>query len=219
MMHGEGSMRAFKVISDPKSFDVIGDKTRRRIIYILRARELSVSQMADELQVTPQAIYHHIKKLLETGMVEVAKEERIGHFIETYYRATAEVFEFQYGECESQKSAEAEAKEAIRALERVGLVLKADDDTISKYVKIIAKIESAGSNHEIEEKLAEMPDIGLFGAQHAKQLARSLSMTDKQFEDYQALERQARALLKSKLVETKQVIQRAQKGGRRQYSH
>jgi DNA-binding transcriptional ArsR family regulator len=212
MPHGEGQIRAFKVISDPKSFDVIGDKTRRRIIYILRARELSVSQIADELEVTPQAIYHHIKKLLETGMVEVAKEERIGHFIETYYRATAEVFEFQYGEGASQKPGEAEAKEAIRALERVGIVLRADDETISKYVRLVMKMESAGSNPEIEEKIAEMPDIDLLCSQHARKLARSLSMTDKQFEHIQAVEREARALLKSKPVETKQVVPQTQKG-------
>jgi len=214
ILHSERPMRAFKVITDPKSFDVIGDKTRRRIIYILRARELSVSQIADQLQVTPQAIYHHIKKLLETGMVEVAKEERIGHFIETYYRATAEVFEFQYGERADQKSGEAEAKEAIRALERVGIVLKPDDDTISNYVKLVMKIESAGSNPEIEEKLAEMPDIGFFASQHARKLARTLSMTDKQFEENQTLEREARALLKSKLVGTKQFTQRPQRGAR-----
>ena len=214
ILRGEGPLRPFKVITDPKSFDVIGDKTRRRIIYILRARDLSVSQIAEQLQVTPQAIYHHIKKLLETGMVEVAKEERIGHFIETYYRATAEIFEFQYGEREDQKSGEAETKEAIRALERVGIVLKADDDTISQYVKLVTKIESAGSNPQIEEKLAEIPDIGFFGSQHARKLARTLSMTDKQFEDYQALEKQARALLKSKLVETTEVAPRSQKSAK-----
>lgn len=148
--------------------------------------------------------------------MEVAKEERIGHFIETYYRATAEVFEFQYGESASQKSGQAEAKEAIRALERVGIVLKPDDDTISNYVKLVMKIESAGSNPEIEEKLAEMPDIGFFASQHARKLARTLtlSMTDKQFEENQALEREARALLKSKLVGAKQVAQRPQRDAR-----
>jgi len=211
ILHDEGPMRAFKVITDPKGFDVIGDKTRRRIIYILRARELSVSQIAEQLQVTPQAIYHHIRKLLDTGMVEVAKEERIGHFIETYYRATAEVFDFHYGECDTQKSGEAETKEAIRALERVGFVLRADDDAISKYVKLVMKIESAGANPHLEDKLADMPDIGFFGAQHARKLSRLLTMTDKQFEEYQALERDARALLKSKLVETRQVAQHSQK--------
>lgn len=204
-------MKPFKVIRDPNGFDVIGDKTRRRIVYILRARELSVSQIADELELTPQAIYHHIKKLLETGMVEIAKEERIGHFIETYYRAAAEVFEFQYGECDAEKYGESETREALRALEKVGFVLKADDDAITKYVKLAAKIETAGSSPEIEEKIAAVPDIGLLESQHARKLARSLSMTDRQFEEYQAMEREARALLKSRLIETKQVVQKPQK--------
>jgi predicted nucleic acid-binding protein len=139
-------------------------------------------------------------------MVEVAIEERIGHFIETYYRATAEVFEFQYGEGASQKAEEAEAKEAIRALEGVGIVLRADDETISKYVKLMMKIESAGSNPEVEDKIAEMPDIDLLCSQHARKLARSLSMTDKQYEEMLELDRKARALLKAKLVEPKQVL-------------
>jgi len=207
-------MRAFKVIRDPKGFDVIGDKTRRRIIYLLRARELSVSQIADELDVTPQAIYHHIRKLLEIGLVEVAKEERIGHFIETYYRATAEVFEFTYGEFESQKPSEAAAKEAIQALERVGLVLKVDDETISKYVKLLARIESFGSKTEIEEKIATMEDIDLLSSQHAGKIARTLSMTDKQFEEMQALEKDVRTLLKSRLVEQKEVTAKQGKPGR-----
>ena len=204
-------MKPFKVIRDPNGFDVIRDKTRRRIGYILRARELSVSQIADELELTPQAIYHHIKKLLETGMVEIAKEERIGHFIETYYRAAAEVFEFQYGECDAEKYGESETREALRALEKVGFVLKADDDAITKYVKLAAKIETAGSSPEIEERIDAVPDIGLLESQHARKLARSLSMTDRQFEEYQAMEREARALLKSRLIETKQVVQKPQK--------
>ena len=76
----------------------MADDTRRRVIYLLRAKEMTVSQIASELQKTPQGIYHHIRKLLDAGMVEVAKEERVDHFIETYYRATAEVFEFIHGE-------------------------------------------------------------------------------------------------------------------------
>jgi hypothetical protein len=147
-------------------------------------------------------------------MVEIAKEERIGHFIETYYRAAAEVFEFQYGECDSKKQAESESRDAIKALEKVGFILRTDDETISKYVKLVTKIESTGSNPEIEEKIADTPDIGLLEAQHARHLARSLSMTDKQFEEYQTMEKEARSLLRSKLVETRQAVQHSHKSTR-----
>ncbi|MBN1682220.1 transcriptional regulator, partial [Candidatus Bathyarchaeota archaeon] len=58
-------MKDIKIFNDPKAFEVAADKTRRRIIHLLRARELSVAQIASELEMTPQAIYHHTKKMLE----------------------------------------------------------------------------------------------------------------------------------------------------------
>src|SRR2546425_4507968 len=82
-------MKAFKVIRDPEAFQLLGDETRRRVVYLLRAKEMTVSQIAAELNLTPQAIYHHIRKLKEAGIVEIAREERVDHFIETYYRASA----------------------------------------------------------------------------------------------------------------------------------
>lgn len=105
------------------------------------------------------------------------------------YIAAAEAFEFQYGESASQKSSEPEAKEAIRALETAVIALRPEDEATSKYVKLVMKIESAGSNPEIGEKLAEMSDTGFFGSQQARELATALSITDKQFEGYQELER------------------------------
>src|ERR1700745_587763 len=113
-------MRAFKYIRDPKAFEVVADETRRRIIYLLRARELTVSQIEEALNRTPQAIYVHIRKLVQTGMVEVAREERVGHFIETYYRSTAEVFEFSYGRERSERYAEQEVTEGLQALTKLG---------------------------------------------------------------------------------------------------
>ena len=105
-------MRSFKVIKDPDAFQLLADETRRRIIYLLRAKEMTVAQIAEELKLTPQAIYHHIRKLKDADMVEVAREERVDHFIETYYRATAEMFNLAHGEAGSGKVMEEEAREA-----------------------------------------------------------------------------------------------------------
>ena len=91
-------MKAFKLIKDPEAFQLLADETRRRVIYLLRAKEMTVSQIAAELNLTPQAIYHHIRKMRDAGLVEVAREERVDHFIETYYRATAEMFNLSHGE-------------------------------------------------------------------------------------------------------------------------
>ncbi len=71
-------MRTFKFIRDPNAFELMADDTRRRVVYLLRAKEMTVGQIHHELQLTPQAIYHHIRKLLDAGLVEVAKEEQLG---------------------------------------------------------------------------------------------------------------------------------------------
>lgn len=110
-------MKSVKVFKDPGAFKILADETRRKIIYLLRVKERTVSQIAEELGKTPQVIYHHIRKLLDADMVEVAKEVRIDHFIETYYQATAEVFECVCAEeCRSiDTSAEELKKKKLKA--------------------------------------------------------------------------------------------------------
>src|SRR5512139_527030 len=96
-------MKAVKHISDPEGFKILADETRRKIIFLLRAKELTVSQIADELNLTPQTVYHHIKRLVEAGMVEVTREVRVDHLIESYYMATAEVFHMTVGKTSGGK--------------------------------------------------------------------------------------------------------------------
>src|SRR2546430_2988428 len=67
-------IRTFKYITDPKALDAVADETRRKLIYLLRAKEQTVSQLAEALGKTPQAIYHQIRKLTAAGLVEVARE-------------------------------------------------------------------------------------------------------------------------------------------------
>src|SRR5437867_6715366 len=114
-------MKAFKVIKDPEAFRLLADETRRRVIYLLRAKDMTVSQIAAELNLTPQAIYHHIRKMRDTGLVEVAREERADHFIETYHRATAESFTFSHGGGMRQASAEQKTRETLKAMSKICL--------------------------------------------------------------------------------------------------
>jgi DNA-binding transcriptional ArsR family regulator len=196
-------MRTLKVFKDPEAFELAADRTRRRIIHLLRARELSVSQIADELKMTPQAIYHHVRKMLDAGLIEVAKEERVDHFIETYYQATAELFEFTYGETSDEKYKEARTKEALQALTRIGLTIPIDEETIAKYAKLSAKMKSVYMlcSSEVADKISELEDLDHFTKQDAMEIASSVCMNDKQFEELQTLQREARELLKQKVAQ------------------
>ena len=148
-------MKPVKMITDPVAMELLGDDTRRRIIYLLRARELTISQIAEELRMTPQAIYHHIKKLLPAEMVEVTREERVDNFIETYYRATAEVFSFSWGTSgKNQAQAEQRLRDTLLSLDKLGIKVRVEEDAVARIIKTQGKIETFGDKEEIERLAA-----------------------------------------------------------------
>jgi DNA-binding transcriptional ArsR family regulator len=198
-------MRTIKTFSDQKAFEIAADKTRRRIIHLLRARVLAVSQIADELDMTPQAIYHHIRKMLEVGLIEVAKEERIDHFIETYYQASAEIFQFNYGEESDKAYSEARTREALNALNQIGLIMPMDEETVSKFSVIRGKLNSIHQTCSLDsaEKVAQIDGIDSFTKQDAIEIGCVISMSDQQFEEVQRLDAEIRRLLKPKLMPVK----------------
>ena len=180
-------MRAFKVIKDPEAFQLLADETRRRIIYLLRAKEMTVSQIADELDLTPQAIYHHIRKLKDAGMVEVAREERIDHFIETYYRAAAEIFHVEHGEGEVRELAEKRTREALAALARIGVKVRTDPEAVAKIMEMERRWEQVGMNPEMTDKIAGLEDVDFITRQSLVHYVKLLNMTDSEFAEIMKL--------------------------------
>ncbi len=180
-------MKPIIVIKDPEAIQIIADETRRKIVFLLRVKEMTVSQIAADLKLSPQAIYHHIRKMLEAGLIEVAKEERVEHFIETYYQATAEIFQFNYGEESNKEYSEARTKEALDALNRIGLILPMDDDTVSKFSLIRGKINSIYQRCSLDpsEKISQIDGLDSFTKQDAIEIACKISMSDQQFEEMQ----------------------------------
>lgn len=187
-------MKAVKVISDPRAFELLADETRRRMVHLLKAKELTVSQLAQELDKTPQNIYHHIRKLLEGDLVEVTREEKIENFSEKYYRATAEIFEVTHGEGEAELD-ETEAKEFLVSMSKAGLLSKIDDQIASRAVKLLKRTQSLSIGPDLAEKLEKLEDASLAIKLHTVDYAQILLMSDKQFEEYQKLQKGLRDLV------------------------
>ncbi len=194
-------MKAFKVIENPEAFQLMGDKTRRRIIFLLRAKEMTVSQIAAELGMTPQAIYHHIRKFRDADLVEVAREERIDHFIETYYQATAEVFEFRQGEGTSREYTEQQVREAIQNLPKLGFDVRQNDAVVSRLVGLQVERQEYGKYAEFHEKAEEIEDLDFWCRGMVAGFANLLAMTDEEFDAKQKLSREFRDALRSTLKE------------------
>jgi len=189
-------MKAFKLITDPQAFNLLGDDTRRRIIHLLRAKERTVSQIAEELGLTPQAIYHHIRKMKEADLVEVAKEERVDHFIETYYRATAEVFHLSHGTDGRSPDEEREIRDALENLSKIGIDIAVDGEIISKVVAAAKKLTTCAKESNWFDKVSELQDVDFFGKQRMVEYACIATMSDKEFEAYLESHKNLRKLLK-----------------------
>lgn len=203
-------MKAIQVLRDPEAFKLLADETRRKILYLLRVKDMTVSQLASELDLTPQALYHHIKKLLEGGMVEVAREERIGHLIESYYRAAAEDFLLSSGKLSAQtlrdkKLALEQVTVVLNALKKLGFNLDFDKDKISRLVDLRAELTTECTKNDekcirVEEEIWNMDDLNFLTKQIACDFSTTLLMSDEGFVRQQETRKKLRDLLLSLVI-------------------
>jgi ArsR family transcriptional regulator len=61
-------------------FKALNDTTRREILELLRDKDLSAGEIADQFHISKPSISHHLDLLKQAGLVEAVKE---GQFI--YY--------------------------------------------------------------------------------------------------------------------------------------
>lgn len=193
-------MKSIMTVSDPEAFQLMADDTRRKIIHMLRAKEMTVSQLAGELGLTPQAVYHHIKKLLKAGLVEVAREERVEHLIESYYRAAAEAFLFHMGEASiGQKYAAEELQAAIKGLKELGFEIDEDQGKMARLIELQAKLAKCCGSGKYDSEVSKLQSAGFMTKQTILEYARLLSLSDEEYEEFQRLQREYRGALKSLL--------------------
>ncbi|MDI9645036.1 MAG: metalloregulator ArsR/SmtB family transcription factor [Candidatus Verstraetearchaeota archaeon] len=191
-------MKSIVTISDPEALQLMADDTRRKIIHMLRAKEMTVSQLADELDLTPQAVYHHIKKMLKAGLVEVSREERVEHLIESYYRAVAEAFLFHMGEASfAPKYVSEELQAAINGLRQIGFDIEEDPEKISRLVELETKLAKCCLSGKYEEAITRLENVGFLTKQAMLELVRQLSPSDEEYEEFLRLKREHRDALKS----------------------
>jgi len=191
-------MKSMITIRDPEAFQLVADATRRKIIYLLRVKEMTVGQIASDLNLTPQAVYHHIKKLQDGGMVEVVKEERVGHLIESYYRATAEAFSFSFGKTPTGvKVAKDQMITVLNSLKKLGFKVELDEKKISKLVDVLVEHEECCDSENLEEKVSKLEDIDFLTQQTVREYAETVMMSDEEFTKRLELKRKFRDSLKS----------------------
>jgi DNA-binding transcriptional ArsR family regulator len=193
-------MKSVKTITSPEAMKLLGDETRRKIVFFLRAKEMTVSKIADELNVTPQAVYHHIKKLVETELVEVTREVRVDHLIESYYRATAEVFHFVVGEVTGGKEAiKEQIATALDALKKLGFKIQYDDKVVSELAGLQTELNECCNVAKYEEAVSELKDVDFITKLSIQEYAGMLSMSNAERARQEKIKRKFEDLLISLL--------------------
>ena len=90
-----------KIIKDPEVAKLLADDTRRRILHILRHKEMSPADLAKALNKNYSSIQHHLNQLIGAGLVTQTREEKVRNMIQPYYHATAHRFIISYSLSES----------------------------------------------------------------------------------------------------------------------
>ena len=186
-----------RVIRDPEAFQLLADETRMKMIYLLRAKELTVSQIAGELSLTTQTIYHHVKRLKECGMIEVSREERVDHLVESYYRATAGTFYFVDGRCADERKGKAAVQEALKTLNTLGYGIDVgltDAKNISALVGVLWKERE---NPEVITKIYDLDEFNPLVQRQVVEFAMLMTMSDRDFKAYIEAQEDLRRVLLS----------------------
>lgn len=204
MNEPQDSSRLLKPISE-EAFRLLGDETRRRMVFLLRDSELTVKEISSRLGLTAQNIYHHIGRLQDAGLVRVVEERRSGHLIERLYTVTADTF--IYNEDRIEERGVQSSVDVLNGLNELGVGVEVSEENAVGLAQM----------HETRVRMLDAPSVEndmctccsfsgyfmKFGPMNpillgrVLQYANLINMTDKEFEESLRLTRNLRRFLLS----------------------
>lgn len=87
--------KPFLAISDPRQLKAFAEPTRNRLLHILGSREATNQQLAATLGQPQARLLHHVRFLLDAGLIVLVEQRVRGGNVEKYYRATARTYGFR----------------------------------------------------------------------------------------------------------------------------
>jgi hypothetical protein len=131
-------------------------------------------------------------------LIEVVREERIGHLIKSYYMATAELFTFNIGSLsENSKLFTEQMQTILSGLKRLGFDLEYDAAEVSQLADLWQKAKDRRNAKEFEDPIAQLDDIDFLTQQNLLEIAEGLKKSDEEFATQEENRRRFRDLLLS----------------------
>jgi len=133
------------IIKNPEVAKLLSDKTRCKLLALLRLGEFSTMDLAKALGKTPQAISYHLRLMESAGLIRVTRTELKRNLIEKYYRAVAKRFIVSYQIAESPETADIVKElltEAAEGLKMLGYNLSEEvgAELLHKYMILKSRV-------------------------------------------------------------------------------
>ncbi len=168
-----------KIIKDPEVAKLLADDTRRRILHMLRHKEMSPADLAKALDKNFSSIQHHLNQLIGAGLVAQTREEKVRNMIQPYYHATAHRFIISYSLSESlQKDDEyAQYQDAVLKKMIPGLGIFSVDVPEAKKARALSLIRKCvdAERRAFEEVVERQTDPGTLEKQVQRPLLQLLT--------------------------------------------
>ncbi|HVP22500.1 MAG TPA: metalloregulator ArsR/SmtB family transcription factor [Conexivisphaerales archaeon] len=87
------------------------DPVRLHILNLLSVSEMSMKELSEELRVSQPTVLHHMKQLIDGGLVKLSRSETKGNLIEKFYTTS---YKSKGCECAYQVMGEATREERVQ---------------------------------------------------------------------------------------------------------
>ncbi len=84
------------IITDPEVAKLLANRKRHRLLKILSHHEMSATDLAKRLKTNHSSIVHHLKKLLNAGLIKIVRREEVRNMIQPYYKSISHEFHVSY---------------------------------------------------------------------------------------------------------------------------
>jgi DNA-binding transcriptional ArsR family regulator len=85
----------FQAVSTAKELKALANPIRNRILHILASHEATNQQLSVILDESQAKVLHHVRVLLDAGLIRLVDQRIRGGNVEKFYRATARVYGFR----------------------------------------------------------------------------------------------------------------------------
>jgi DNA-binding transcriptional ArsR family regulator len=177
------------VIKDPEVAKLLADETRRQILNKLRHDELSVTDLAKALNRNHSSIVHHLNQLLEAGLIEVTREEKVRNMVQPYYRSVSHGFHVAYSLTEALSQDPDYSAWQEEYIEGMLLALSGYGVSVPEArrdeARALLQMCYLGQKKAYEERITKrttVPDVSKYAARNtANILSHMLLMKDKEY--------------------------------------